>query len=317
MSKHPVIIDCDPGIDDAVALALAFSVPDELDVLAITTVAGNVPLQLTERNARILRELAGRGDVPVFAGCPQPMVRAPVFADDFHGEDGLGGVASFTPKKALGEGHAVLKIVELIRAAPRPVQLIATGPLTNIAAALLLAPDIGENILELVVMGGADSAGGNITPHAEFNFYADPHAAQLVFEKQIGADHKFPIVLFSLDFTHTVRNTPERIAAVRASGGALSEVTADFLEAINAFELKMVGSGTGPLHDPCTIAYALSPDLFRGRAGSVRINTKRGDHFGQSTFIDEGQRVTWIANDSIETSDAIFDLLTKRLGKNG
>ena len=295
MATTPIIIDCDPGIDDAVALSLAFSAVDELDILAITAVAGNVPIELTARNARVMRELACREDVPVFAGSSRPILRAPVFAEDFHGETGLEGIDVFAPREPLGDGHGAVKIVELVRSHPEPVTLVATGPLTNIAMALALAPEIARNISELVLMGGADTEGGNITPHAEFNIFADPHAAQIVFEKPL--DVFFPITVLSLDFTHTVRNTPERIAAVRASGGKLSTHAASLLEAINAFEKKMVGSGTGPhCMIPCTVAYVLAPDLFGSVAGHVSVVTEPGDRFGQTVFSEKDRGVKWVTN---------------------
>ena len=313
MKKRSIIIDCDPGIDDAVALCLAFSARDELNILAVTTVAGNVPLHRTARNARIMRELAGRDDVPVFAGCEAPLVRAPVFAEDFHGESGLEGVEIFEPAAPIGSGHAAVKIVDLLRSSPEPVQLIATGPLTNIAAAFALAPDISGNISELVLMGGANHEGGNITPHAEFNIFADPHAAQIVFEKQFQS--KFPVTVFSLDFTHTVRNTPERIAAMRESGGRVSEHAANLLVAMNRFEKVMVGSDAGPLHDPCPIVYALRPDLFTSLAGSIEIETKAGDSFGQTRFSEGGGSVNWITPPwGKDTASAIFEVLTDRIG---
>lgn len=316
MKKRPVIIDCDPGIDDAVALSLAFAARDELDILAITTVAGNVPLELTSRNAQIMRELAGGEDVPVYAGCAAPMVRSPVFAADFHGESGLEGIEIFKPAAPLSDGHAAVKIVELVRGAAEPVQLIATGPLTNVAAALTIAPDISQNISELVLMGGADAEGGNITPHAEFNVFADPHAAQIVFEKPFDAG--LPITVFSLDFTHTVRNTPERIAEVRGSGGRLSAHVANLLESINAFEKKMVGTETGPLHDPCTVAYTLAPDLFGSRAGRVQIDTAQGDTFGQTRFSPQERGVKWITNwPGEDASPAVYDLIVERIGAYG
>ena len=315
MAKTPIIIDCDPGIDDAVALALAFSARDELNILAVTTVAGNVPLELTARNARIMRELARREDVPVYAGSARPLVREPVFAADFHGESGLEGIEIFDPRQPLGDGHAALKIIEHIRASSEPVQLLVTGPLTNIALALSLAPDIGSNISELVIMGGADTEGGNITPTAEFNIFADPHAAQIVFEKSYAAGEGLPTTVFSLDFTHTVRATRERVSAMRASGGALSGHVANLLEAMNAFEEEMVGGDAGPLHDPCTVVYALAPDLFGSRTGSVRVITEPGDRYGQTVFAEQERGVKWIANwPGMDASDAIFELLAERIG---
>ena len=316
MTKTPVILDCDPGIDDAVALALAFSARDELELLAVTTVAGNAPLVKTQRNARMLRELAGREDVPVYAGCPAPTLRDAVFAPEFHGEEGLIGIEIFEPSAGLGEGHAALRIVDLVRQSPEPVQLLVTGPLTNVAAALTLAPEITGNISELVIMGGADTEGGNITPHAEFNIFADPHAAKIVFEKPF--ETGLPVTVFSLDFTHTVRNTLERIDAVRASGGRLSHDTASLLEAINKIEKREVGSDFGPLHDPCTVAYALAPDLFACRTGSVEIVIDDEEKFGHTAFRQAERGVKWISHQQDPSvSDAIYDLIVERLGQNG
>ena len=315
MTKYPVIIDCDPGIDDAVALSLAFSARDELKILAITTVAGNVPLELTARNARIMRQLAGREDVPIYAGCSVAMEREPVFAEEFHGEDGLEGIEPFEPKVPLGEGHAVTNIVDVIRNSSEPVQVIATGPLTNIAGALMMAPEIGSNISELVLMGGADTEGGNITPFAEFNIFADPHAAALVFDRYFRDGTAPPITVFSLDFTHTVRNTPERIDAVRRCGGRLAAPTANLLIAINKFEKKMVGTGTGPLHDPCTVAYALVPDMFSYRTGRVDVVTQKGERFGQTRFENQARGVKWITSTPGEdVSEKIYQLIIDRIG---
>ena len=311
MAKTPIIIDCDPGIDDAVALALAFSARDELEILAVTTVAGNVPLELTARNARIMRQLAGREDVPVYAGCAQPLIRALESATEFHGKTGLEGIEIFNPIAPLGGGHAAIRIASLIRASSEPVKLIATGPLTNIGLALALAPEIAGNIAELVIMGGADSEGGNITETAEYNFWADPHAAKLVF----GTQYDVPITLFSLDFTHTVRIHPEDIAAMRASGGRLSDHAANLMVAINKFEKEHAGSDTGPLHDPCTIIHALAPELAGARTGGVKINTDDGALFGQSVFIEGNKGARWAINNSGEaTRKAVFKLLTDRIG---
>lgn len=314
MTRKPVIIDCDPGIDDAVALSLAFSARDELDILAITAVAGNVPLELTQRNARIMRELAGRGDVPVFAGCARPLVREPKSAEEFHGETGLEGIQIFEPKAPLGEGHSVEAIIRLIRQSKEPVQLIATGPLTNIGLALSLAPDVAQNIAELVVMGGADSEGGNITSSAEYNFWADPHGAKLVFDHQASDRGGFPAMVISLDFTHTVRNTPERIQAARSSGGRMSGFVATLMESINKLELKHAKLDTGPLHDPCTICYSIAPDVFEFAMGSVEIVTGKGDLFGHSKFEEGAGTVKWALNrNGQQTSDAIYGLLNERL----
>ncbi|MBU4568402.1 MAG: nucleoside hydrolase, partial [Alphaproteobacteria bacterium] len=162
MKPLPLIIDCDPGIDDAVMLMIAFASP-RLDLRAITTVAGNVPLRLTSRNARMICERMGRSDVPVHAGCPRPILRKPVTAEDFHGESGIEGIGIFEPKAPLAPGHAVSELIARLSAAPPLSQtVILSGPMTNLAAALVMAPEIARSIGHLVVMAGGDRIGGNI-----------------------------------------------------------------------------------------------------------------------------------------------------------
>ena len=209
---RPIIIDTDPGQDDAVAILLALASP-ELEVLGITTVAGNVSLALTSRNARILLELADRRDVPVYAGAIRPMVRPLVTAETIHGKTGLDGPDLPEPTLALTPGDAVDFIVRTVRERPAgSVTLCLLGPLTNIALALVRAPDIAPRIAQIVLMGGGCFEGGNITPAAEFNIYVDPHAADVVFKSGV------PIVMMPLDVTHQVLTTAPRIAALRAIG---------------------------------------------------------------------------------------------------
>ena len=209
MERRKLIIDCDPGVDDAVALFLAFAARDALDLLGITTVGGNVAAALTARNARLVREIAGRADVPVFAGCPRPMSRAPVEAGHFHGESGLGALTVHEPAAAAAAEHAVEFLVRTLREAPvGAITLAVTGPMTNVATALTIAPHLAGRLREIVVMGGARSEGGNITASAEYNIHADPHAAQLVFAAGC------PVVALGLDLTHQVRSIPRRIEAI-------------------------------------------------------------------------------------------------------
>ena len=189
MAPRPIIIDCDPGQDDALAILLALGSPDELEVLAITAVAGNVPLALTEKNARKIVALAGRTDVPVHAGCAQPMVRELVTAEFVHGATGLDGADLPEPTTPLAATHAVDAIIDILRTRPEgTVTICPIGPLTNIAMAMRKAPDIVPRIREIVLMGGAIGQ-GNITPSAEFNIYVDPHAAKVVFEVRRQAHH--------------------------------------------------------------------------------------------------------------------------------
>ena len=176
-----IVIDTDPGQDDAVAILLALASP-ELDVLGVTAVAGNVPLDLTGRNARIVCELAGRRDIPVFAGCDRPMARDLVTAEHVHGKTGLDGAELPSPAMPLQDAHAVDFLIETLRREPSgTVTLCPLGPLTNVATALERAPDIADRIPQIVLMGGAYFEVGNITPAAEFNIYVDPEAARIVF----------------------------------------------------------------------------------------------------------------------------------------
>jgi purine nucleosidase len=216
MARIPIIIDCDPGQDDALAILLALASPDELEVLAVTAVAGNVPLALTETNARKIVELAGRAGVPVFAGCERALVRPPVTAEHVHGRTGLDGADLPEPGRPLAAAHAVDAIIGFVRDRPKgAITVCPVGPLTNVATALKKAPDIAPRIRQIVLMGGAIGE-GNITPSAEFNIYADPHAARVVFEAGI------PIVMHGLDVTHQALVTPERLAAIRSLDTSVS-----------------------------------------------------------------------------------------------
>ena len=300
-------MDCDPGLDDAVAIFLALAAPDTLDVQAITTVAGNVPLSMTARNARMICDLADRKDIPVYAGCPQPLWREAVSAEDFHGETGLEGIPLFDPETPLQTKHAVSFLIEMLRGRSEPITLVVTGPMTNIAMAIRQAPDILDQIDEIVLMGGADTEGGNITPHAEFNAFADPHAAEIVLN--CGAS----MTALSLDVTHTLRMTNDRIAAIEALGTSVTGHVANLMRATNAFEKKQNDWPDGPLHDPSTIAYLLAPDLFSGRMTKVSVTTDTGDEFGktQPDYSGDGT-INWI---TAADQDAVFAMMTERFGR--
>lgn len=269
MSPRPIIIDCDPGQDDAVALLMALASPEALKVLGVTCVAGNVPLERTQRNARRVCELAGRHDVPVFAGCPRPLLLPLGTAEAVHGQTGLDG--SDLPEQStmpLQDRHAVDFIIDTcLSAGENEVTLCPLGPLTNIAVAIVKAPQIVENIREIVFMGGAALGPGNRTPAAEFNIATDPHAAQIVMEA--GA----PLVMFGLDVTHTVITTPLRLEAIRNIGTRVSEAVGGMLSYYDRHDPERYGEPGAPLHDPCVIAWLLQPDLFRGKAVHVAVET--------------------------------------------
>ena len=311
MARREIIIDCDPGHDDALAILLALASPEELEVLAITTVAGNVPLALTAANARNVVELAGRRDLPVHAGCARPLVRELVTAEYVHGRTGLDGADLPAPTLPLAEAHAVDALIELLRARPPgSVTLCTLGPLTNVALALLKAPDIAPRLRQIVLMGGAIGE-GNITPAAEFNIYVDPHAAKLVFEAGV------PLTMLGLDVTHQALVTPARLAAIRALGTPVSAAVGGLLEFYNVYDQTRRGRPGAPLHDPCTIAWLLRPELFSGRACHVAIET-RGEHTLGRTVVDWSGRLEAPANamviDRID-ADGFFALLTERLAR--
>ncbi len=263
-----IIIDTDPGQDDAMAILLALGSPEELDLLGITAVAGNVPLALTEKNARKICELAGRPDVEVFAGASRPLARRLVTAENVHGKTGLNGPDLPEPTMPLQERYAVDFIVEtLMREESGTVTLCPLGPLTNIALALNREPRIAARIREIVLMGGGFFEGGNVTPAAEFNIYVDPHACDVVLRSGV------PVVIMPLDVTHKALTTPARIAAFRDLGNRAGVAAAEMLEFFERYDVNKYGGEGGPLHDPCVIAYLLRPELFRGRECNVEVET--------------------------------------------
>ena len=264
--SQKIIIDTDPGQDDAVAILLALASP-ELEVLGITAVAGNVPLPLTSRNARIVAELAG-SDVPVHAGAAAPLSRPLVTAEHVHGKTGLDGWDAPEPSRPLASEDAVGFIVETVRANPGEVILCPLGPLTNIAEALRRDPGIAALIPRVVLMGGAYFEVGNITPAAEFNIYVDPEAAAELFRSGID------IVVLPLDVTHKALTTRARNDAIRALGNRTGEAVAAWTGFFERFDKEKYGSEGAPLHDPCVIAYLLKPDLFSGRHVNVEIETQ-------------------------------------------
>jgi len=306
-----IIIDTDPGQDDAVAILLALASP-ELQVLAITAVAGNVPLDLTAKNARKVCELAGRTDIPVYAGCDAPLKRTLVTAEHVHGKTGLDGIELPEPVMELQDMHAVdFLIHELRRHPPGTVTLCPLGPLTNIAAALTRAPDIAERIEQIVLMGGAYFEVGNVTPAAEFNIYVDPEAAAVVFAAGV------PLVVMPLDVTHKVLVTHERVARFEAMGTRVGHVVASWTHFFERFDVAKYGSQGAPLHDPTVIAYLLAPALFSGRYINVEIETQ--GEFTQGMTVADWWRVSGRAPNALFIKDVdaegLFALLSERIGR--
>jgi purine nucleosidase len=314
MARQRIIIDCDPGQDDAVALFLAMASSDELEILGITAVAGNVPLELTQRNVRLMCDIAGRGDIPVFAGCDRPMVRELLTAEKVHGKTGIDGIEIVDPETPLLEQHAVDFIVETLRAAEdASVTLVPTGPLTNIGTVIDRAPDVLPKIRQLVIMGGAMREGGNYSPSAEFNILVDPHAADIVFS--CGR----PITSMGLDVTHQVLSTRARVDRIRQLGNPVAAATAGMLGFFERHDSKKYGVEGAPLHDPCTIAWLLAPELFEGKFCNLSVETQSELTMGHTAIdfwhvTDRPHNVNWIY--SVD-ADAFYDLLTERLARFG
>lgn len=306
-----IIIDTDPGQDDAVAILLALG-STELEIVGITAVAGNVPLKLTEKNARKICELAGRPDVKVYAGAIRPLARELVTAEEVHGKTGLNGPQLPEPKMKLQDEYAVDFIVEtLMREESGTITLCALGPLTNVALALIREPKIAPRIKEIVLMGGGFFEGGNVTPTAEFNIYVDPHAADVVFKSGI------PIVMMPLDVTHKALTTAKRTKAFRKLGTRVGTATADMLEFFERFDEEKYGTDGGPLHDPCVIAYLLKPKLFKGRNCNVTVETASELTMGMTVIdwwgVTKRPKNAMVMRDI--DHDAFFALLLERLGR--
>ncbi|MFC3528358.1 nucleoside hydrolase [Paracoccus mangrovi] len=307
--SRKIIIDTDPGQDDAVAILLALASP-ELEVLGLSVVAGNVPLAHTERNARAICELAGRADLPVHAGCDAPLSRPLVTAEHVHGKTGLDGVTLPEPVMPLAPGHAVDFLIETLRREPAgTVTLVPIGPLTNIATAFQRAPDIVARVQDIVLMGGAYFEVGNITPAAEFNIYVDPEAARIVLAS--GA----PMTMMPLDVTHKALTSRSWVEGMRAMG-RIGQAVASWTDFFERYDREKYGSEGAPLHDPCTIAWLIEPGLFAGRHINVEIETK-GEYTLGMTVADWWRVSGRPANTNfIRDIDAkgFFDLLTRRLG---
>ena len=305
-----IIIDTDPGQDDAVAILLALASP-ELEVLALTAVAGNVPLALTQKNARIIVDLARR-DTPVYAGCDRPLKRPLVTAEPVHGKTGLDGIPLPEPLHPLQPQHAVDYLIETLRAHPAgTITLCPLGPLTNIATAFQRAPDIIPKVERIVLMGGGYFEGGNITPAAEFNIYVDPEAADIVFKSGV------PLVVMPLDVTHKALTSRAWVEGMRALGTPVGQAVASWTDFFERFDVAKYGSEGAPLHDPCVIAYLLEPSLFTGRHINVEIETSSELTLGM-TVADwwrvSGRKPNAMFMGGVDR-DGFYRLLSERLGR--
>lgn len=310
--RQKIIIDTDPGQDDAVAILLALGSPEELEILGIVAVAGNVGLAQNAKNALKVVELAGKADTPVYAGSVRPMRRALVTAEYVHGKSGLDGPDLPEPGAKLQSQHGVDFIIDtLMREPAGTVTLCALGPLTNLGMAFVKAPAIVPRVKQIVLMGGGCFEGGNTTPAAEFNIYVDPEAADVVFRSGI------PITVVPLDVSHTMLTTKARIERFRNLGNRTGVATAEMLEFFERFDEEKYGWEGGPLHDPCVIAYLLKPELFKGRLVNIEIECSseltRGmtvvDYWGVT---DRPKNATFLRYGD---ADGYYDLLAERLAR--
>lgn len=294
------------------ALFLAMASSEDLEILGITTVAGNVPLELTQRNARIMCDVAGCRDIPVFSGCDKPMLRDAITAEYIHGNTGIDGVDVFEPETPLQAQHAVDFIIETLLAADEAsITLVPTGPLSNLGSAIQKEPAILAHVREIVVMGGAMREGGNRSPSAEFNILVDPHAADIVFS--CGR----PIVVMGLDVTHQVLSTRERVERIRVLGNPVAKATAGMLSFFHRYDSKKYGSKGAPLHDPCTVAWLLDPSLFQLRECNLSVETESELTMGHTAVdfwhvTDRPHNVRWA---HAVDADGFYALLTDRLSR--
>jgi purine nucleosidase len=310
--KRKIIIDTDPGQDDAVAILLALASPDELDVLAIVAVAGNVGLAQNAKNALKVVELSGRTDIPVYAGSVRPMRRKLVTAEHVHGASGLDGPDLPEPKLELQPGHGVDFLVDTLTVAePASITLCTLGPLTNIAMSLVKAPACIRGIGEIVMMGGAYFEVGNITPSAEFNILVDPEAADVVLRSGV------KITMIPLDVTHGVLATRARLDRIAALGNRAGKAVNEMLSFSERFDLAKYGEPGAPLHDPCVIAYLLKPELFEGRQINVTVETHSELTMGLTVadwwrITDRPRNVFYLRR---ADADGFYALLTERLAR--
>ncbi|TIT32169.1 MAG: nucleoside hydrolase [Mesorhizobium sp.] len=280
MAPRKIIIDTDPGQDDAFAILFALGSPDELDVVGITTVGGNVPLALTSKNALKVVELAGRPDVPVYAGCPAPIVRTLITAEYVHGETGLDGADLAEPVTPLQDEHAVNYLVRAIMDAPEGELTVCTlGPMTNLAMAMTMEPRIVPRLREVVLMGGGFFQGGNATPAAEFNIFVDPHAAHKVFDSGV------PVTMAGIDCTYTALMTPEWLDRLRATGSRAAIEAANLADFYRQYGTHKFETPARPIHDACVTGYLLAPQIYEQRQCAVTVDIVSPETIGM-TVVD-------------------------------
>jgi inosine-uridine nucleoside N-ribohydrolase len=305
-----LILDCDPGHDDAIALLLALASP-EVELLGVTTVHGNQTLEKTTTNALKLLEFVGRTDVPVSAGADRPLRREAFVAAYVHGESGMDGPALPPPRATPVESHAVDFIAEALLAAREPVTLVPTGPLTNIGLFLVLHPEVAERVERIVLMGGAIGE-GNVTPAAEFNIWADPEAAARVFSS--GLD----VTMIGLDVTHKAIFGPGPAEQLRGSG-RVGAMVAELLEFYGRFHRETYGWEGSPIHDAVALAHAFRPGLVETVRRGVRVDCE-GELGRGRTNVDLYGRMGWEPNAAVGVgidAEAFIELLLERLAALG
>jgi inosine-uridine nucleoside N-ribohydrolase len=304
----PVLIDCDPGHDDAIALLLALASP-EVELLGVTTVSGNQTLEKTTANAIRVLELVGRGEIPVAAGADRPLERELFVASYVHGESGLDGPDLPPPQADPVAEHAADFLAERVLGSSSPVTLVPTGPLTNIAVFLERHQDAAARLQRIVLMGGA-IAEGNVTPAAEFNIWADPEAAHTVFRS--GLD----VTMIGLDVTHKALMTPEHGARLRAAGRT-GTVVAELLDFFSAFHGEVYGFAGSPVHDAVAVAHVLRPELVETKHRNVEIETDSELCRGR-TVVDLWRRTDREPNVHVAVdidADGFLELLVERLSR--
>ena len=307
-----IIIDTDPSPDDAVAILMALGSPKELEVLALTTVGGNVPLEQTTINALKTLELVGREEIAVYKGASRPLKRELITAEHVHGGTGFEGFELPEPKLRASEGFAPEKIVELVMSEPaNSVTIAAIAPLTNIALAMQKEANLAKHLEEIVIMGGARSEGGNITPAAEYNIYVDPEAADIVINS--GA----PITMMPLDVTHKALSTKARLEKMRAIGTNHMEAFYHLLKFNRIHDQEKMKLEGGPLHDPTTIAYLLKPEIFKSKMVNVTIS-KDYELTRGMTIVDWWGKMQLPINTNYIydlDSEAYYDLVIERMAR--
>lgn len=306
MTKRTLIIDTDPGQDDAIAILLALA-SKELELEAITTVAGNVPQPLVTDNARGLLALTDREDVPVYQGCERPMLRDLFTAEYVHGPTGVDGTILPQASVPLSPIHGVDALVaHCLGAADGSVTLCPIGPLTNIAMAIIKNPAIVPKIREIVWMGGAFEEPGNTTKLAEFNAFVDPHAVHVVFTS--GA----PITIFPLDVTHRALMLPRHIEALDRAETTVASAAVGMLRFYERYDVDKYDIPGAPLHDPCVIAYLVDPTIFEGHAAHVAVDYVDADAMGNTYEIAQSEPNAMVM--TRVDADRFFDLVVERVG---